>query len=107
MPEFKGGMAGFASYFSRNFSYSSVARQYGVSGKVIVSFVVDRDGSVLDVKVLRDLGLGTGFEAIRVLRASPKWTPGLQNGKPVRVAYTLPIALKLEVEEVRVPTGGF
>ena len=72
-----------------------MAREQGVSGKVIMQFVVERDGSLTDIKVLRDLGLGTGEEAIRLLKSMPKWEPGVQNGRPVRVAYTLPFALNL------------
>ncbi|MDB5121121.1 MAG: Protein TonB [Sphingobacteriales bacterium] len=98
LPEFPGGQAGFGKYIQKNFNYSPMAREQGVSGKVIVSFVVEKDGSLTDIKVLRDLGLGTGQEAARVLKSSPKWKVGIQNGRPVRVAYTLPISLKLEVE---------
>ncbi|HTG67178.1 MAG TPA: energy transducer TonB, partial [Flavobacterium sp.] len=59
-----------------------------------VSFVVEKDGSLTDIKVLRDIGYGTGKEAIRVLQKSPKWNPGIQNGKPVRVQYSLPITIQ-------------
>ena len=72
-----------------------MAREQGVSGKVIMQFVVERDGSLTDIKVLRDLGLGTGEEAVRLLKSMPKWKPGIQNGRPVRVAYTLPFSLNL------------
>ena len=98
LPEFPGGMGNFGKYIQKNFNYSPMAREQGVSGKVIVSFVVEKDGNLTDIKILRDLGLGTGQEAVRVLKASPKWKVGIQNGRPVRVAYTLPIALRLEVE---------
>ena len=63
----------------------------GFKGKLIVSFIIETDGRLSDIKVLKDLGYGTSEEAIRVLQSSPKWIPGKQNGKPVRVAYSLPI----------------
>ena len=99
LPEFPGGQEGFAKYISANFTYSPMAREHGVSGKVIVSFVVEKDGDLTDIKVLRDMGLGTGAEAVRVLEDSPKWKPGKQKGKLVRVSFTLPIALNLVVED--------
>ncbi len=94
-PEFPGGIQKFYSYLQKNYRYPPMAREQGVSGKVIMQFVVERDGSLTDIKVLRDLGLGTGEEAIRLLKSMPKWKPGIQNGRPVRVAYTLPFALNL------------
>jgi protein TonB len=65
----------------------------GLYGKVIVSFVIDTDGSLVDIKVIKDLGYGTGKEAIRVLKLCPKWTPAVHNGKPVRSEFTLPISI--------------
>lgn len=94
-PTPKGGMKQFYSFLQKNYRYPAMAREQGVSGKVIMQFVVERDGSLTDIKVLRDLGLGTGEEAIRLLKSMPKWEPGVQNGRPVRVAYTLPFALNL------------
>ena len=64
-----------------------------MSGKVYVTFVVEKDGSLTDIKVIRDIGFGTGKEAIRVLKSSPKWTPGEKNGKKVRVLYSIPITI--------------
>ena len=98
LPEFPGGMTGFGKYIQRTFHYSAEAQRQGVSGKVILSFVIEKDGAVTDIKILRDIGLGTGSEAKRILANSPRWIPGLQNEKPVKVAYTLPIDLRLEVE---------
>mgnify|MGYP003411423114 CR=1 FL=1 len=66
----------------------------GLKGKVFVSFVVEKDGSLTDIKVIRDIGYGTGKEAIRVLKQCPKWNPGEQNGKKVRVLYSLPINIQ-------------
>ncbi|WP_407428333.1 energy transducer TonB [Arcticibacter sp.] len=96
MPDFPGGMPKFYAYVGKNYTYPAAAREQGVSGRLIMSFVVEKDGSLTDIKVLRDLGMGTGDEAIRLLKKAPKWKPGIQNGRPVRVQYTLPIMLNLE-----------
>lgn len=98
MPEFPGGLKAFYKFVGNTYSYPAAARENGVSGKVIMSFVVEKDGSLTQIKIVRDLGMGTGEEAIRVLKKTPKWKPGIQNGRPVRVAYTLPIALELGAE---------
>jgi protein TonB len=92
----EGGIEEFYKFLGRNYKYPAQARRQGVSGRVMVQFVVERDGSLTDITVVRDLGMGTGEEAIRVLQNSPKWSPGIQNGKPVRVRFTLPIALDLK-----------
>lgn len=96
MPDFPGGMPKFYAYVGKNYVYPAAAREQGVSGRLIMSFVVEKDGSLTDIKVLRDLGMGTGEEAVRLLKKAPKWSPGVQNGRPVRVQYTLPIMLNLE-----------
>lgn len=96
MPDFPGGMQKFYQYVSKNYVYPAAAREQGVSGRLILSFVVEKDGSLTDIKVMRDLGMGTGDEAVRMLKKAPKWKPGIQNGRPVRVQYTLPIMLNLE-----------
>lgn len=90
-PDFPGGMAKFYKYVGNN--YRSPEEE-GLSGKVYVTFVVEKDGSLTDIKVVRDIGYGTGKEAIRVLKACPKWNPGEQNGKKVRVLYSLPITIQ-------------
>ncbi len=87
-PEFPGGLAKFYDYIRKNYQAPD---EEGLNGKVFVSFVVEKDGSLTDIKVIRDIGYGTGKEAIRVLKSSPKWSPGEQNGKKVRVLYSLPI----------------
>lgn len=89
-PDFPGGIAKFYAYVANNFRFD----EEGVSGRVIVTFVVEKDGSLTDIKVVRDIGFGSGKEAIRVLQKSPKWVPGVQNGKKVRVLYSLPIAIQ-------------
>ena len=88
-------MKKFYEFVGKNYRYPAMAREQGVSGKVIMQFVVERDGSLTDIKVLRDLGLGTGEEAVRLLKSVPRWKPGIQNGRAVRVAYTLPLSLNL------------
>lgn len=94
-PEPPGGMAAFRKWIADNYQYPSGAIDAGVKGTVQVSFVVERDGSLTDVKVARDLSYGTGQAAITMLKKAKKWSPGIQNGRPVRVAYTLPIRLDL------------
>lgn len=94
-PSFPGGMEAFLMYVQKNYRYPPQAIEQGVKGKVILTFIVERDGSLTDIKIVRDLKFGTGDEAVRLLRASPKWSPGIQNGRTVRVAYTLPIGLNI------------
>lgn len=89
-PEFEGGLDKFFQFFSKNYK---MPNQYSGRGNLIIGFIVEKDGSITDIKIIKDLGDGTGKEAIRVLKLSPKWKPGLVNGKPARVSYSLPIAL--------------
>ena len=95
-PEPPGGMAEFMRYIGNNYEYPQEAIDAGVKGMVQVSFVVETDGSLTDMKIVRDLGHGTGEAALRVLEGSEKWSPAVQDGKPVRVAYTLPIRLNIQ-----------
>ena len=90
-PDYPGGMGNFAKFISNNFN---VPEEEGLKGKVIVQFVVEKDGSLTDIKVLRDIGFGTGAEAMRVLKKMPKWNPGEQNGKKVRCTFQLPISIQ-------------
>jgi protein TonB len=90
-PEFPGGMEKFYSYVGKNYQ---APEEEGLKGKVYVTFVVEKDGSLTDIKVIRDIGYGTGKEAIRVLNKCPRWNPGEQNGKKVRVLYSLPITIQ-------------
>lgn len=98
-PEYPGGIGKFYQYVGQNYRIPNELQKTGVNGTVIVSFVVEKDGSLTDIKVIRDLGYGTGEEAIRVLKKSKKWRPGIQKGKAVRVSYTLPIRLVVETEQ--------
>ncbi len=95
-PQFKGGIAAFYKYLGSKINYPSVARENNVQGRVFMSFVVEKDGSLTDIKVARGIGSGCDEEAVRVLRNCPKWQPGIQNGRPVRVAYTVPIVFALQ-----------
>lgn len=95
-PEFTGGMAALGQYLSKNIRYPAAAQRANVSGRVFVSFVVNTDGSIQDVQVLKGLGFGTDEEAVRVVKAMPKWRPGKQSGRPVRVKFNLPINFTLE-----------
>lgn len=90
-PDFPGGMDKFYKFIGKNYQ---VPEEEGLKGKVFVSFVVEKDGSLTDIKVIRDIGYGTGKEAMRVLKSCPKWNPGEQNGKKVRVLYSLPISIQ-------------
>lgn len=90
-PDFPGGIQNFLNYVAKNYR---TPEEEGLNGKVFVTFVVEKDGSLTDIRVIRDIGYGTGAEAIRVLKRSPKWTPGEQNGKKVRVQYSLPITIR-------------
>ncbi|MBR4198816.1 MAG: TonB family protein [Bacteroidales bacterium] len=96
MPEFPGGEEKLYKYLRDNLKYPDMATQQNIQGKVYVQFVVEKDGSIANPKVLRDIGGGCGDEALRVVRAMPKWNPGIQRTKKVRVQYTLPVNFQLE-----------
>lgn len=89
-PEFLGGYEEFYKFIGKNYKTPNVG---GLNGKVYVSFVIEKDGSINEIKVLRDIGHGTGKEAVRVLELSPNWLPGEQNGRKVRCSFSLPISI--------------
>lgn len=95
MPSFPGGDPGRIKYLSENIQYPQMAKESGIQGTVYITFVVERDGSVTDVRILRGIGGGCDEEAIRVVKNMPRWAPGKQRGKPVRVQYNLPIKFQL------------
>lgn len=95
MPEFPGGMDQLAKYLSENIKYPDEAKEKGISGRVFISYVIEKDGSVSNVKVMRSIDPLLDNEAVRVVKAMPKWKPGMQKGKPVRVSYMLPVNFKL------------
>lgn len=90
-----GGMKAFYAYVGKNMKYPAQARRMGIEGKVYITFVVGKDGALTDIKVLKGIGAGCDQEAIRVLSGAPKWKPGKQRGRPVRVRMQLPIIFKL------------
>ena len=96
MPSFPGGNGALMSYLNGNTKYPVVAQENGVQGKVIISFVVERDGSISDVKVARSVDPSLDREAQRVVKSMPRWTPGKQNGQTVRVKYTVPVVFRLQ-----------
>ena len=96
MPSFPGGNAALMSYLNSNTKYPVVAQENGVQGRVIISFVVERDGSISDVKVARSVDPSLDREAQRVVKSMPRWTPGKQNGQTVRVKYTVPVVFRLQ-----------
>ncbi|MFP4365780.1 MAG: energy transducer TonB [Bacteroidales bacterium] len=96
MPDFRGeGQEGFRKYIFDNLKYPQIAAENGIQGRVTVQFIVNADGSVSDVEVVRGVDPALDREAIRVVKSSPKWTPGKQRGEPVRVAFFFPIDFKL------------
>lgn len=96
MPSFPGGPSALFEYLSKNIKYPVVAEENGVQGRVIVTFVVERDGSITDVKVAKSVDPSLDKEATRVVKSMPHWIPGKQNGSAVRVKYTVPVTFKLQ-----------
>lgn len=96
MPEFPGGENALRSYIAKSIKYPIIAQENGIQGKVYVSFVVDKDGGISDAKIVRNVDPSLDKEALRVINSLPKWKPGKQRGKPVRVAYTVPISFVLQ-----------
>ncbi|WP_374164968.1 energy transducer TonB [Arcticibacter sp. MXS-1] len=94
-PEFPGGVEAFGNYLRKNLRYPASAVDNNVAGRVFVSFIVERDGTLTDIKVVKGIGFGCDEEAVRVLKKSPAWSPGIQNKQRVRVQYTLPIMFSL------------
>ena len=95
-PEFKGGEKAMYQWLSDNIVYPSAASEEGVQGRVVVEFVVGKDGSITNVRVVRTRHPALDKEALRVIKAMPKWIPGRNNGQPVKVTYTLPVTFKLQ-----------
>ncbi len=96
MPMFPGGDAALMQYLSSNIHYPAVAAENGVQGRVVVGFVVERDGSITDVNVMRSVDPSLDREAVRVVKNMPRWTPGKQNGSAVRVKYQVPVMFRLQ-----------
>jgi periplasmic protein TonB len=96
MPSFPGGEAELQRYLVSNIKFPQFALESSIQGRVFVTFVVERDGSITDVKCIKDIGGGCGKEAERVVRTMPKWVIGEQNGSPVRVKFTIPVSFTLK-----------
>ncbi|MCB0514463.1 MAG: energy transducer TonB [Chitinophagales bacterium] len=94
MPEFPGGQTAMMDYVYENIKYPTLAEQNHIEGLVLITFVVNEDGSLSDFVIKKDIGFGCGEEALRVIKTLPKFTPGMQRGKPVKVQYNLPIRFK-------------
>ncbi len=95
MPEFPGGDLGLMKYIQRNVKYPPIAKEYNITGKVYVSFIVDKSGAVTNVKIVRGVDKNLDAEALRVVKSLPKYKPGKQRGQPVRVMFTIPINFTL------------
>ena len=96
MPEFPGGNAALMSFIAKAIKYPVVAQENGIQGRVTCTFVVNQDGSIVDAQVARGIDPSLDKEAIRVINSMPKWKPGKQRGKPVRVKFTLPVTFRLQ-----------
>lgn len=96
MPEFPGGVEALAAFIKKEVKYPKKAKRAGIEGQVVVGFIVDKDGSVTDVVVAKGVDPLLDEEAMRAVRLMPKWKPGLQNGKPVKTKFNLPVRFKLQ-----------
>ena len=96
MPQFPGGDQAMMDFVAKNVQYPEEAKEKEISGRVMVGFIVEKDGSISDVKVVKGIGGGCDEEAVRVVKAMPKWKPGKEKGKPVRVSYMMPFTFKLQ-----------
>ena len=96
LKQYKGGDQALMDYLNKSIKYPVIAEENGIQGRVVCTFVVERDGSITDVKVVRSVDPSLDKEAVRVLKAMPKWIPGKQNGSAVRVKFTLPVTFKLQ-----------
>jgi len=101
MPEFPGGEKAMMEFLSKNIVYPEKAKEAGIQGRVFVGFVIEKDGSVSEVKIMKGVGGECDEEALRVVKSMPKWKPGKKDGKSVRVSYTLPINFKLTEDQTK------
>ena len=101
MPDFPGGQAALMQYLAKNIKYPTIAQENGTQGRVIVQFVVNKDGSIVDAKVVRSVDPYLDKEALRVINTMPKWKPGMQKGQPVRVKYTVPVTFRLDGKDIK------
>ena len=99
MPIFEGGDAALLKYLTDSVKYPELAKKHGVQGRVVIGFIVEKDGSLTDVKVLRHVDIALDAEALRVVMGMPKWIPGRQNEQRVRVKYNVPVSFRLKPME--------
>ena len=99
MPIFEGGDAALLEYLRENLKYPDKTKDRGVQGRLVIGFIVEKDGSLTDVKVLRHVDIALDAEALRVVKGMPKWIPGRQNEQRVRVRYNVPVSFRLEPME--------
>ena len=97
--EFPGGLDSLIKFISNNIKYPQEALDNKIEGRVFLTFIVEKDGSINDIKILRDIGYGCGEEAVRIVKLMPKWKPGKQRGKPVRQQFNLPVSFKIPKNE--------
>ena len=97
--EFPGGLDSMYAYIHKNLKYPELAKEKGIEGRVFVNFIIEKDGSISNVKILRGIGGGCDEAAKEVVEKMPKWKPGTQRGKPVRVQFNLPIKFELEKDK--------
>ncbi|MCR5065431.1 MAG: energy transducer TonB [Bacteroidales bacterium] len=95
-PEYPGGEEALYEYLGKNIQYPEMARDNGITGTVVIKFVVEKDGSITKASILREIGGGCGKEALRIVNSMPKWKPGMQSGKAVRTEFTLPVQFQLQ-----------
>ena len=96
MPSFPGGMKAMMDYLAKNIRYPAKAVKNKIQGRVIVQFIVDEKGNLSDIKVVKSAEPSLNAEAVRVVKSMPRWNPGMQNGKAVKVRYTLPVTFRLQ-----------
>ena len=96
MPEFPGGTAALMEYLRKNIRYPSICRENNIQGKVIISFIVNKNGKIVEPEVVKTVNPSLDKEALRVISTMPDWKPGMQRGKPVRVKYTVPVNFRLK-----------
>jgi protein TonB len=96
LPEFPGGLTAMNEYLATNMKYPKRAVENAVQGTVVLEFIVEKDGSLTNIKVFRDIGSDCGKEAVRLVEAMPKWSPGYKNGQRARAKFTMPFRFKLE-----------
>ena len=96
MPEFPGGQGALLQYLAKSIKYPVIAQENGIQGRVTCTFVVNKDGSIVDAEVIRGVDPSLDKEALRVINTMPKWKPGMQRGKPVRVKFTVPVMFRLQ-----------